>query len=165
MRYITTIADREFNVDVQDDEHVMVDGVLYQVDWDAMSNQPVYSLLVDGKSYEAFVYPTEDGWQVLLHGRLFSAQVEDEREKRTRRTEEGQASQRAEFHLKAPMPGLVVAITVEEGQAVKKGDVLVILESMKMQNELKSAREGTVTRLRVHPGDNVEQRQLLLSVI
>ena len=63
------------------------------------------------------------------------------------------------------MPGLIVAIMVEEGQEVEKGDVLVILESMKMQNELKSVRDGVVARLRVHPGDNVEQRQLLLSVI
>jgi biotin carboxyl carrier protein len=62
------------------------------------------------------------------------------------------------------MPGLIVAIPVEEGQEVKKGQVLVILESMKMQNELKSPREGTVTRLRVKAGDRVEQKATLLSV-
>ncbi|MCK5428988.1 MAG: acetyl-CoA carboxylase biotin carboxyl carrier protein subunit, partial [Anaerolineales bacterium] len=50
-------------------------------------------------------------------------------------------------------------------QQVEKGDVLVILESMKMQNELKSPRAGTVSRLRVEPGDNVEQRQTLLNII
>ncbi len=62
------------------------------------------------------------------------------------------------------MPGLVVAVPVEEGQAVKKGDVLVILESMKMQNELKSPRDGTVSRVRVEAGDNVEQKETLLSI-
>jgi biotin carboxyl carrier protein len=69
-----------------------------------------------------------------------------------------------EFHLKAPMPGLVVAVPVEEGQQVKKGQVLVILESMKMQNELKSPRDGTVARIRVRAGESVEQKQALLSV-
>jgi biotin carboxyl carrier protein len=63
------------------------------------------------------------------------------------------------------MPGLVVAIPVVEGQVVKTGDVLVVLESMKMQNELKSPRDGTVARLRVQAGDSVEQKQVLLSVV
>jgi biotin carboxyl carrier protein len=62
------------------------------------------------------------------------------------------------------MPGLVVAIPVEEGRAVKKGQVLLILESMKMQNELKSPRDGTVGRVRVKAGETVEQKQTLLSV-
>jgi biotin carboxyl carrier protein len=63
------------------------------------------------------------------------------------------------------MPGLVVAIPVAEGQPVQKGQVLLILESMKMQNELKSPRDGTVGRLRVKPGETVEQKQTLLSVM
>ncbi len=69
-----------------------------------------------------------------------------------------------EFHLKAPMPGLVVAVLVEEGQEVQKGQVLLILESMKMQNELKSPRDGVMGRLRVRAGESVEQRQTLLNV-
>ena len=63
------------------------------------------------------------------------------------------------------MPGLVVTIPVEEGEAIKKGQVLLILESMKMQNELKSPRDGTIHRMRVKPGETVEQKQTLLSVI
>ncbi len=62
------------------------------------------------------------------------------------------------------MPGLVVAIFVEEGQEIQKGQVLMILESMKMQNELKAPRGGTVGELRVKPGKSVEQRQALLSI-
>jgi biotin carboxyl carrier protein len=63
------------------------------------------------------------------------------------------------------MPGLVVTVPVSEGQPVEKGDVLVILESMKMQNELRSPRAGKVNRVRVKSGDNVEQRDTLLSVV
>jgi biotin carboxyl carrier protein len=70
-----------------------------------------------------------------------------------------------EFHLKAPMPGMVVAIPVTEGQIVKKGQVLLILESMKMQNELKSPKDGTISRIRVKAGEAAEQKQALLSVI
>jgi len=63
------------------------------------------------------------------------------------------------------MPGLVVSITVSEGDKIEKGQVLIILESMKMQNELKSPKAGTIGRIRVKPGDSVEQRQPLLSVV
>ena len=63
------------------------------------------------------------------------------------------------------MPGLVVAIPVSEGQQIEKGQVLVILESMKMQNELKSPHAGKVERVKVKAGESVEQRQLLLNVI
>ena len=73
-------------------------------------------------------------------------------------------SDAGEFHLKAPMPGMVVAIPVEEGQEIQQGQVLLILESMKMQNELKAPRAGTIGRIRVKPGESVEQRQTLLSV-
>lgn len=91
--------------------------------------------------------------------------VEDERERRLRAALGSRVADREEFHLRAPMPGLVVSIPVSEGEHVDKGDVLVVLESMKMQNELKSPRPGTVSRVRVKTGDSVELRQTLLSVI
>jgi biotin carboxyl carrier protein len=63
------------------------------------------------------------------------------------------------------MPGLVVTIPVAEGQEVKKGQVLLILESMKMQNELKSPRSGMIGRIRVKAGETVEQKQTLLNIM
>jgi biotin carboxyl carrier protein len=164
MKYITSVGDHEFLIEVVDEHHVSVDGTLYEVDFDAVSGQPVVSLLVDGKSYEAYVYEDEQTFQVLLHGRMFPVMVEDEREKRLRAASGSRIAERGDFHLRAPMPGLVVAIPVGEGQEVQKGDVLVVLESMKMQNELKSPRAGTVERVRVKAGDSVELKQTLLSV-
>jgi biotin carboxyl carrier protein len=164
VKYIATIDDKETGIEIIDESHIAVDGKLLEVDFDSVNGQPVYSLLVDGKSFEAYVYPSEDEWQVLLQGRLYPVQVVDEREKRLRAAAGGVVAERGEFHLRAPMPGLVVSISVSEGQPIEKGQVLVILESMKMQNELKSPRAGTVGRVRVKTGDSVEQRQTLLSV-
>ncbi|MBI4761452.1 MAG: biotin/lipoyl-containing protein [Chloroflexota bacterium] len=164
MRYITTVGEREFLVEIIDEHHVSIDGKTYEVDFVSVSGQPVYSLIVDGKSHEAYVNESDEGWQVLLRGRLYPVKVEDEREKRLRAAAGGGVAETGEFHLKAPMPGLVVAVPVTEGQQVKKGQVLVILESMKMQNELKSPRDGTVARIRVKAGESVEQKQALLSV-
>ncbi len=164
MKYITTIEGKQFLIEVIDDKHVSVDGKIYEVDFESVSGQPVFSLIVNGKSHESYVAQSDDDWQVLLHGRLYPVTVEDEREKRLRRAAGGGVAETGEFHLKAPMPGLVVAIPVEEGQEIKKGQVLLILESMKMQNELKSPRDGIVGRVRVEPGEKVEQKQTLLSV-
>lgn len=165
MKYVTTIDGREYNVDILDEHKVSIDGVIYQVDFIPVGDQPVYSLVVDGKSFDAHVYPSEDAWQVLFHGSLFTAYVEDEREKRLRAALAGKVAEHADFHLKAPMPGMIVSIPVHEGQLIQKGDVLVVLESMKMQNELRSPRDGKVVRVRVEAGDRVEQKETMLSVV
>jgi biotin carboxyl carrier protein len=165
MKYITSIDNQEFTVEIIDEKHIRINDKVLEVDFQSVSGQPVYSLIIGGKSYEAYVSPDEDEWQVLLRGRLYQAQVEDEREKRLRAAAGGGVSESGEFHLKAPMPGLVVAVPVEDGQDVKKGQVLLILESMKMQNELKAPRDGVISRIKVRAGETVEQKQTLLSVI
>lgn len=165
MRYITTVDNKEYLVEIIDEKHISVNGKTYQVDFESVSGQPVYSLIVDGKSHESYVQQGDENWQVLLRGRLYPVTVEDERERRLRAAAGSGVAESGEFHLKAPMPGLVVAVPVAEGQDVKKGQVLLILESMKMQNELKSPRDGTVGRVRVKAGETVEQKQTLLSVL
>jgi biotin carboxyl carrier protein len=164
MKYITTVEDKQFLVEIIDEKHVSVDGKIYNVDFESVSGQPVFSLIVDGKSHEAYVQEGDEIWQVLMRGQLYPVKVEDEREKRLRAAAGGGVAETGEFHLRAPMPGLVIAIPVTDGQEVKKGQVLLILESMKMQNELKSPRDGKVSRIRVKPGESVEQKQALLSV-
>jgi biotin carboxyl carrier protein len=164
MKYITTLDGKEYLIEITDEHHVSVNGRLLEVDFVSVNGQPVYSMIIDGKSYESYVYETEEGWQVLTRGRQYNLTVEDEREKRLRAAAGGGVVESGEYHLKAPMPGLIVAIPVNEGDPVKKGQTLVILESMKMQNELKSPKDGTAGRIRVKQGETVEQRQALLSV-
>jgi biotin carboxyl carrier protein len=164
MKYITTINSKEFLIEVFDEHQVFINGRQLDVDFNSVSGQPIYSLLVDGRSFEGFVYSGEDAWEVLLMGRQFPVQVEDEREKRLQAAAGRTISESGEYHMKAPMPGMIVSIPVSENQSIEKGQVLVILESMKMQNELKSPRDGIVSRIRIKPGESVEQRQTLLSV-
>lgn len=165
MKYITTIDEKQYEVEIISPRQVSVNGKTYNVDFLSVSGAPIYSLLVDGGSYQAHVYPgEEDTLEVLMRGTLYSATIEDEREKRLRAAGGAGGGQTGEFNLRAPMPGLIVKVPVKEGDVVKKGDVLVILESMKMQNELKSPREGKITRVQVRAGDSVEQRQSLVGV-
>ncbi len=164
MKYLTTVNDKTYLIEINDDRHVVVDGKVYDVDLEAVGDQPLYSLLLDHHSFEAFVDEGDTGWLVLLRGDLYDVKVEDERAVRLAKTAGAGVVQVGDFHLKAPMPGLIVSVPVAEGQKVSKGGILVILESMKMQNELKSPRAGTVTRIKTKGGDNVEQNQVLLTI-
>ncbi len=164
MKYIATVNDQQFTIEIIDEKRVLLNGTPVEVDFQSVQNQPVYSLITEGKSYEAYVSENDDQWEVLLLGDLYTIAVVDEREQRLRNAGGVQVADRGEYHMKAPMPGLVVAIPVKEGQEVQKGDVLVILESMKMQNELRSPKDGIVTRIRVSVGDSVEQKVTMLSV-
>jgi biotin carboxyl carrier protein len=164
MKYITTIDDKEFEIEIVDEHHVRIGERLLQVDFESVNGQPVFSLILDGNSHEGFVYQGEEDWEVLLRGQQYQVKIEEERERRLRAAAGGGIAEGGEFHLKSPMPGLVVNVAVEEGQAIKKGQVMIILESMKMQNELKAPRDGTVGRIRVKAGETVEQKQTLLSV-
>jgi acetyl/propionyl-CoA carboxylase alpha subunit len=165
MKYVATSGKREILIEILDEHHITVDGIDYEIDFESVSEQTVYSLLANNKSYEALVYESEDGWQVLLHGSQYVLLVEDERERRLRASLGGGPPENVDYHLRAPMPGLIVTVPVSEGQTVAKGDVLVVLESMKMQNQLKSPRPGKVSRVQVKPGDSVEHRDTLLSII
>ena len=70
MKYITTIDDKKFTVEIIDEKHVSVDGRVYEIDFESVSGQPVYSLIVNGRSHESYIYQGDDNWQVLMQGRL-----------------------------------------------------------------------------------------------
>ena len=164
MKYIASMDDKSFEIEIKPNDQLLVNGEPVQADFQSVADQPVYTLLLNGESFEALVYPSERGIQVLLSGRLFDFTVEDERQQRLRQSSGGAAVQTGEYQLKAPMPGMVVSVPVEEGQEIQTGDDLVILESMKMQNELKAPRDGIISRIRVKAGDNVDQNQVLMTL-
>jgi biotin carboxyl carrier protein len=165
MKYIATVDGQEFTIEIFDEHHVTVNDKPYKIDFVPVGNQPVFSLLVNGESFDAHVYQDDQLWHIMFQGAVYSALVEDEREKRLRAALGGGVAEHQEYHLRAPMPGLVISVPVQEAQPVNKGDVLLVLESMKMQNELRSPRAGMVARLRVKPGDRVEQKETMMSVV
>ncbi|OGO18606.1 MAG: hypothetical protein A2Z14_12135 [Chloroflexi bacterium RBG_16_48_8] len=164
MKYVASLGGQEVEIEINGEDEIIVDGERYAIDFRSIAGQPVYSLLINGRSYEALVQLSEEGSEVLLQGQLFLISVDDERQRRLRQTSGPQLTERGEFHLKSPMPGLIISVSVREGQEVARGDRMIILESMKMQNELKSPRDGIIRSLRVKSGDNVEHHQVLLTV-
>jgi biotin carboxyl carrier protein len=164
MKYSTSVGDKTFIIDVNRDGEVTVDGQVIPVDFLSLNRSNAFSLLLNNNSYEMLVSEEDNGYQVLAMGHLFTVHVEDERARRLAQASRGYIPGSGEIQVKAPMPGLIVAIPVIEGQIVKRGDVLVVLESMKMENELKAPRDGTVSGVRVKLRQGVEQNQTLVTV-
>ena len=162
MKYIATIEDKEYEIEILSETRVLIDDVPHEIDFKHLRQYLSFSLLVDGKSYETNIYQDNSDWEVLLRGRQFTVNVEDERERRLRLAAGHISVHKGKFVLRAPMPGLVIDIPIAEGDQISKGDVLVILESMKMQNELTAPRDGTVTRIQAKVNDNVERKESLL---
>ncbi len=164
MKYLTIVDSETYEIEIKSEREIIVNGERVEVDFQSVAGEPVYSLIVDGRSHEAYVYPEQNGLSVLLVGRQYQVSVEDERQRRLREASGALSVPTGDYHLKAPMPGMVVAAPVAPGQAVERGTILVVLESMKMQNELKAPRDGTVAQVRVRPGDRVDQNQILLTL-
>ena len=161
MKYVTTIGERQYTIEINRDDQITIDGVTYPIDLRAI-DEATFSLLIDNASHEALVEASNGEIHVLLHGRLYAARVEDERASRLSQSGGGLHAGSGEVTIKSPMPGLIVAIAVSEGQAVKKGQTMVVLESMKMENELKAPRDGTITSIKVTSRQSVEQHQPLV---
>ena len=160
--YYTEIEDLEYQIEILSDHQVLINGKPHEFDFQSLRQLLSYSLLIEGNSYEVNVYQDNGTWEVLLRGKQFSVKVEDDREKRMRLATGQGSTQKGSVTLLAPMPGLVIDIPVIEGQEVKEGDVLVILESMKMQNELRAPRTGKVSQIQTQLNANVERKQALL---
>lgn len=164
MKYIATVNDHEFTIDVNREGEVTVDGANYAVDIQGVGDHSLYSIIIDGRSYDVFIDERDEDFLVVLWGGLFEVKVQDERTRRLAGLRRGPVAPVGEVLMKAPMPGVVVEVPVSEGQPVETGDIVVVLESMKMQNELKSPRPGVVHNVRVTVGDRVDQNQIMVTI-
>jgi len=183
LTYISNIAEKSFAVDIGENSpqrEIKIDEKRFDIDWRqiatlAMGTQMQsniggrYSLLIAGKSYEVFAHrvtkPDVTGYryEILVSGKRFEITVEDEREKALTGSIRGGHESR-EAMVRAPMPGLVLGISVDPGSDVEKGQTVVILEAMKMENDLASPIAGKVKEIRVSNGQTVNQGDVLVVV-
>ncbi len=131
-----------------------------------------FKFTIDGKQYNAAVNELEDNFaEVTLNGKTYKVELEKEEAPAAaavRRPAAAAASAAAApaglMTVKSPLPGSIVKVLVKAGQAVKKGDVLLTMESMKMENNVTAEADGTVKAIYVEPGKNVMQDDKLLDL-
>ena len=121
----------------------------------------VYSVLMDGRSYDARVEEVPGGLVVVIDGFRFEIDVRDPR--RFSRKSAGRGGEGVQTIL-APMPGKVVRVLVSAGDAVKAGQGLLVVEAMKMQNEMKASRAGTVLSVSTKEGATVTAGEVLATI-
>jgi acetyl/propionyl-CoA carboxylase alpha subunit len=164
MKYLTIIGDKQFTVDINRNGEITLDGQVMNVDMRQMLDTTMYSVIIDGISHDVRMREGDGTYLAELNGDIFEVVVEDERTRRLAGLKGGVGAITGEAIIKAPMPGVVIGVLVAPGQEVQPGDIVVILESMKMQNEFKAPRAGKVHTLRVAPGDKVEQGAVMLTI-
>ncbi len=163
MRYRVDVAGRAFDIEIRPDGRVWVNRRPIDIDLAELAGRPGYSLLVDNRSYEAHVETGADGqFRVVVAGRPYQASVQAERPPQVMTAQLPFRSKLAEVVV--PLPGLLVEVRVTEGQPVQEGDVVAVLESMKMHLELRAPRAGVVCDLHAVAGQEVAPGDVLAVV-
>ncbi len=165
MLYHVTVDDVTFEVGI-DAEGVTVDGDRLEVDGPEPAGPNLYSLLVDGASHTILAERGDSGvWNLQLRGRPYRAEVVDDRTKVMRDLSSAGSVAKGPAPVRAPMPGLVVKVEVDEGKCVEAGDGLLVVEAMKMENELTAAVAGRVGTIHVVAGQTVEKGEVLMDML
>jgi biotin carboxyl carrier protein len=141
-----------------------VDGQSFQWDIQKISSR-FYHILKDNQSYNAEILEADYSkkeFVVKINGNIYQVKAQDSMDLLLEKLGMSNNSSRQIKEVKAPMPGLILDIYVQEKQQVQKGDVLLILEAMKMENAIKSAAEGVIKSIKVSKRQSVEKNQLLL---
>jgi biotin carboxyl carrier protein len=130
-----------------------------ELDWVRTGEQEA-SILVDGASHDITVEKTAEGFAVLIRGDRFDVDLKDA----VKGVALGRVAHTGPLKLTAPMPGKIVKVLVAAGEVVEAGRGVLVMEAMKMENELKAIRAGTVQEIRVKEGQAVEMGALLLVI-
>lgn len=183
MTYVSSVGDEAHTVNTGEDSpqrDISIDGMRHSIDWRQIATLAAdtkglysvggrFSLLIEGKSYEVFARrvnkPEEKGYryEILVAGQRFEVSVEDEREKALTGSIQA-VHESGEAMVRAPMPGLVLGFPMEPGAKVERGQTVVVLEAMKMENDLASPIGGRVKEIRVSKGQTVNQGDILVVV-
>lgn len=169
MKFWVKVESEEKRVRIEEADglySVEIDGQTRLVDSRTVGHRDQYSLIIDNRSYlieSAPVSVDEGTYYARIAGRRFNLEVFDERLVAARQAG-ARANEEGLFILRSPMPGLIVDVRVRPGDRVTAGTAVVLMEAMKMRNELSCEAGGMVRTVNVKPGDTVESQALLIEI-
>jgi len=152
------------NFTIETNEGVtLIDGV--EVNVDIIDDAGGYHILHNNRSFSAEVIAADKStktFKIKINHNIYDVKLSDEYDELLRKLGFDKQTALVVNDLKAPMPGLVVSVLVKEGDAVKKGDSVIILEAMKMENVLKAVADVVVKKVKVNKGDKVEKNEVMI---
>ena len=128
--------------------------------------QGIFHIIKNNKSYTAEVLKAnheEKNFVIRVNGNKYTVQLKDKYDDLLKELGIDNVSAKKVKEMKAPMPGLVVDIRVNEGDEIKKGDALVVLQAMKMENILKSPKDAIIKKIHIKKDNTIEKNQVLIS--
>jgi biotin carboxyl carrier protein len=168
MKFVATMEGAQHTIEAQRDEgnpdvfHMTLDGKPYQIDARRMPSQIVH-VLMGHRSYDVDLEriakrnDTLDGRiHVRVRGRVLRFEILDERRLKMKQAQGFRFEVGGVVPIDSPMPGKVIKVLAKEGTEVKEGQGIIVVEAMKMENELKTPKAGKVKEIRVKEGDAVE---------
>jgi biotin carboxyl carrier protein len=176
-RYYVELNDRELGFEIsqaggvthlipltdeEGSEGVVVDFV--PVHANVETGEGLYSLIANARSYQLYVEKRDEHYSVMIWRHRYEVKVHTEREWRLMKVAPKQVAHSGSMVINAPMPGLVKAVLIEPGAEVDAGTRLVVLEAMKMENEITAPRAGRVSRVHVEAGTVVEAGKPLVTL-
>ncbi len=165
MKFVATVGEREIPVEVTGADgryRVRVDGEVHEIDA-RLTPAGIASLLVAGASHVVDVAERDGARVVDVGGETYVVGVEEET-RHVIRTKGGGAGGHGHQTLVAPLPGKITHVAVAPGDAVRAGDPLLVIEAMKMENELRASGAGTVAEVRVSAGQAVNAGDVLVVI-
>ncbi len=137
-----------------------------KIEFEKIEVEPGYfHVLFRDKSYRAEIVKVESATKTVvikINGRTYSVAIKDKLDLLLEKMGMSQTGSGKINSIKAPMPGLIIDLKIKEGDSVKQGDALLILEAMKMENIIKSPGEGIVKAIKIKKGQSVEKNQILI---
>ncbi len=164
MKYLVELGGRSFEIEVLGPE-VRVGDRTIAATLLKVPGTPLCHLVSDAGSRSYALTRRRDGWAIQRAGQVWLAEVADQRTHALRALKRDHAQKDAPGLVRAPMPGLVLRVEVEVGQQVLAGGGLVVLEAMKMENEIRSPGPGKVKAVLVEPGQAVDKGAPLVEVV
>jgi biotin carboxyl carrier protein len=158
-------SEEPFDIELIDGA-LTVNGSIQNLDFIKI-NESKYHIIKDNKSYDISVVSIDRKTKqctIAVNGNNYELKLSNELDQLLVRMGMGKSKENKMDLVKAPMPGLVLHILVEIGQSVEKGDSLIILEAMKMENIIKATGSGIVKAIKVSTKDAVEKNQILIEM-
>jgi len=168
MYTIKVNGESSYKSEIKATEGHKISGVLNEAEFEAdiiRIREGVYHLLKDNTSYNIEIVkhiPEDKKLIIKVNNNKYTLDVKDKYDELLHNLGLDNLAAKKVNDIKAPMPGMVINILVSEGQEVKKGDALIVLEAMKMENILKSPTDGTIKKIAAVKGSAVEKNQLLI---
>lgn len=163
-KYFTTINGSKHEAELSGFDTVTIDGKIYKFDFKFAADN-LLGLRIGNKNFLIDISENgEDNLELGVEGNIYKVLCKSELEVLSESLSGSKGESKLKKKIHSPMPGIIVKLNVKEGQKINKGDVMLVLEAMKMENEIKAAKDCVIKKVNVGERSSVEKNELLITL-